>query len=87
MKSTKSKTHKEDKIERVDDMPVYRLFYELALDVEKTTCKYSPDFRWLRDQSLRSSESVCANMTEGFYNHQPLTILQTTINHWERGKR
>ena len=55
------------KIERVEDMPVYQLFYKLALDVEKVTRAYPPEFRWLRGQSLRASESVPANMTEGFY--------------------
>jgi len=54
-------------IERVEDMPVYRLFFTLAQEVELTTRGVGPDFRWLRVQVLRSSESVCANMTEGFY--------------------
>ena len=55
------------KIKRVEDMPVYQAFYGLALEIEKSTRNYAPDFRWLRNQTLRSSESVCANMTEGFY--------------------
>ena len=55
------------KINRVEEMPVYQLFYKLALEVEKMSRDYGYDFRWLRIQSLRSSESVCANMTEGFY--------------------
>ena len=55
------------KIDRVEDMPVYQLFYQLALEIEKVSRNYGPDFRWLRGQSLRASESVCGNMTEGFY--------------------
>jgi len=54
-------------IERVEDMPVYQLSYALALEVEKRSQKYPRDFLWLRIQKLRSSESVCANMGEGFY--------------------
>ena len=49
----------------VQDLQVYREFYRLALSLEKNTRGYGPDFRWLRQQSLRSSESVCANMAEG----------------------
>ena len=54
-------------IERVEDMPVYQLFFALAQEVEQATRDFGPDFRWLRVQVLRSSESVCANLTEGFY--------------------
>lgn len=53
--------------QRVEEMPVYQHFYQLAVDVERATRAFGPDFRWLRNQVLRSSESVCANMTEGFY--------------------
>lgn len=48
-------------------MPVYQAFLDLALDIEKTSRDCGPDFRWLRVQMLRSSESVCANMAKGFY--------------------
>jgi four helix bundle protein len=64
------------KIERVEQMPVYQLFYALALDMEKETRNVGGDFRWLRIQSLRSSESVCANMTEGFYAQYSTEYLQ-----------
>src|SRR3989304_5542912 len=63
-------------IERVEDMPVYRLFFALAIDVEQATRNFGPDFRWLRVQSLRSSESVCANMTEGFYSQYSTEYIQ-----------
>ena len=52
---------------RVEDMPVYQQFYKLALRVERETRDYPGEFRWLRGQSLRASESVCANMSEGFF--------------------
>lgn len=64
------------RISRVEDMPVYQLFYTLALDVEKASREYGYDFRWLRNQSLRASESVCANMTEGFYTQYSTEYLQ-----------
>lgn len=52
------------KIERVEDMPIFQCFYELALTIEKNSRAFTSDFRWLRLQMLRSSESVCANMTK-----------------------
>jgi four helix bundle protein len=65
------------KIENVEDMPVYRLFYKLALEVEKQTRHFSPDFRWLRIQALKSSESSCANTSEGFYSQYSTEYLQS----------
>lgn len=62
---------------RVEDMPVFKLFYSLALDVEKESRGYPRDFGWLRGQQLRSSESVCANMTEGFYAQYSTEYLQS----------
>ena len=55
-------------IRRVEDMPVYQVLFALAVRSEKVTRNFGPDFRWLREQMLRSSESACANMTEGFYS-------------------
>lgn len=63
-------------IQRVEDMPVYQLFYRWALDVEEATRRFGQDFRWLRLQALRSSESVCANMAEGFYSQYSTEYLQ-----------
>lgn len=57
-------------------MPVFERFYELAVEIEKATRGCGPDFRWLRVQLLRSSESVCANMTEGFYSQYSTEYLQ-----------
>ena len=64
------------KIERVEDMRVFQAFYELAIAVERVTRPFGPDFRWLRSQVLRSSESVCANMTEAFYSQYSTEYLQ-----------
>lgn len=57
-------------------MPVYKSFLSLALEVEKTSRRWTSDFRWLRVQVLRSSESVCANMTEGFFSPYSTEYLQ-----------
>ena len=65
-----------EKIHQVEQMPVFKLFYELALSVQQATRNAGPDFRWLRAQCLRSSESVCANMTEGFYSQYSTEYLQ-----------
>jgi four helix bundle protein len=65
-----------EKIQNVEQMPVYQAFLALALEAEKVTRNCGPDFRWLRVQMLRSSESVCANMTEGFYSQYSTEYLQ-----------
>ncbi|MBI5853932.1 MAG: four helix bundle protein, partial [Nitrospirae bacterium] len=64
------------RIEQVGDLLVYRTFLDLALEVEKVTRGFGPDFRWLRVQSLRSSESACANLPEGFYSQYSTEYLQ-----------
>jgi four helix bundle protein len=64
------------RIERVEQMPVYELLYAAALRVERVARDWGPDFRWLRIQVLRSSESVCANLTEGFYAQYSTEYLQ-----------
>jgi four helix bundle protein len=63
-------------MENVEEMPVHQAFYSLALEIERQTRGFGPDFRWLRNQMLRSSESVCANMTEGFYSQYSTEYLQ-----------
>jgi four helix bundle protein len=82
-------------IEKVADMPVYQLFFALAAEVEQATRGCGPDFRWLRVQVLRSSESVCANMSEGFYAQYSTEYVQSlyrcrreareTLTHLEYG--
>lgn len=68
--------NEKSKIERVEDMPIFQCFCDLALAVEKNSLAFTSDFRWLRIQVLRSSESVCANMTEGFYSQYSTEYLQ-----------
>ena len=65
------------KIEHVDDMPVYGLFHDLAVAVERQSRSFGPDFRWLRIQALRSSESCIANLREGFYAQYSTEYLQS----------
>lgn len=65
------------RIRDVEQMPVFQMFFTLALDVEQMTRKAGPDFRWLRIQVLRSSESVCANMAEGFYSQYSTEYVQS----------
>ena len=65
------------KIERVEDMPVFQACFALSLSIEKDSRAFAADFKWLRGQVLRSSESVCANMTEGFYSQYSTEYLQT----------
>jgi len=57
-------------------MPVYGLLYDFAVDVEKQTRRFAGDFRWLRVQALRSSESSFANLSEGFYSQYSTEYLQ-----------
>ncbi len=64
------------KIERVEEMPVFQACMALALSIEKSSRAFGPDFKWLRSQILRSSESVGANMTEGFYSQYSTEYLQ-----------
>ena len=63
-------------IRNVSDMPVFQQFYRRALEVEHVTRGVGSEFRWLRSQVLRSSESVAANMTEGFYSQYSTEYLQ-----------
>jgi len=63
-------------LRQVTEMPVDQLFRQLAIEVEDITRSLGHEFRWLRVQSLRSSESVLANMTEGFYSQYSTEYLQ-----------
>lgn len=65
------------KIKRVEEMPVYRLFFQLAIDVERVSREFGRDFMWLRIQMLKSSESPTANMTEGFYSQYTTEYRQS----------
>jgi four helix bundle protein len=63
-------------MDRVEQMPVYQLFFQLALDVEKATRSFGPEFRWLRVQCLRSSEGAGTAVVEGFYSQYSTEYLQ-----------
>lgn len=65
-----------NKIIQVEDMPVYQRFYQLAVRTADCTRDDPADFKWLRIQSLRPSQSVPANMTEGFYSQYSTEYLQ-----------
>ena len=64
-------------IRDVEDMPVFQCLYALAIRVEKSTRHFAADFRWLRGQVLRSSESVIANLAEGFYAQYSTEYVQS----------
>lgn len=49
---------------------------DLAVKLETATRGIRADFKWLRTQVLRSSESVCANLAEGFYSQYSTEYLQ-----------
>ena len=57
-------------------MPVFQACFALALSIEKDSRSFAIDFKWLRVQVQRSSESVCANMAEGFYSQYSTEYLQ-----------
>ena len=65
---------------------MYQVLYDLALAVEEHTRYVGPDFRWLRNQMLRSSESVCANLTEGFYSQYSTEYLQSLFRCRREGR-
>ena len=57
----------QDKIERVDDLEVYRRAYRLSLEVHRASLELPRIEQFaLADQLRRSSKSVCANLVEGF---------------------
>ena len=64
-------------------MPVFGLSHERALRLEESSRHSLPEFRRLRVQVLRSSESVCANIAEGFYSQYSTEYLQSLC----RGRR
>lgn len=77
---------------RVEEMPVFGRFYQLALVVELGTRAYPADYRWLRSQTLRSSESkVIASIERKVREYgqakpnavreAPVEYSPSTINH------
>ena len=57
----------QDKIERVDDLDVYRRAYRVSLEVHRASLELPRIEQFaLADQLRRSSKSICANLVEGF---------------------
>jgi four helix bundle protein len=56
-----------EKIERVEDLEVFRRAYRLSLEVHRSSLELPRIEQFaLADQLRRSSKSVCANLAEGF---------------------
>ena len=57
----------QDRIERVEDLEVYRRAYRLSLEVHRASLELPRIEQFaLADQLRRSSKSICANLVEGF---------------------
>ena len=56
-----------EKIRRYEDLDVYRMAYQAALDMHRLTLKFpSVEQFELARQIRKSSKSICANLAEGF---------------------
>lgn len=71
---------------RVEDMPVFRLAYELLRRLEKASRSFPREFHWLRSQLLRAAESVPANLTEGCYAQYSTEYLQSLFRCRREGR-
>lgn len=59
------------KITRYEDLKVYQLSYETAMEIFNFTKNFPQEERYsLTDQIRRSSRSVCANIVEAFYRRK-----------------
>ena len=57
----------QDRIERVEDLEVYRRAYRVSLEVHRASLELPRIEQFaLADQLRRSSKSICANLVEGF---------------------
>src|SRR6266536_4943850 len=55
------------KIERVEDLEVFRRAYRLSLELHKSSLALPQIEQFaLADQMRRASKSICANLAEGF---------------------
>ena len=60
-------TQKRKPIQRHQDLEVYRLAFETAMEIFKLTKKFPVEERYsLTDQIRRSSRSICANLAEAW---------------------
>ena len=56
-----------ERIERVEDLEVFRRAYRLSLEIHKSSLELPRIEQFaLADQLRRSSKSICANLAEGF---------------------
>ena len=56
-----------DRIERVEDLEVFRRAYRISLEVHRASLELPQIEQFaLADQLRRSSKSICANLAEGF---------------------
>ena len=56
-----------DKIERVEDLEVFRRAYRISLEIHRASLGLPRIEQFaLADQLRRSSKSICANLAEGF---------------------
>ena len=56
-----------EKIERVEDLEVFRRAYRLSLELHKASLEFPRIEQFaLADQLRRASKSICANLAEGF---------------------
>jgi len=52
---------------RVQDLEVYRLAFDTAMEIYEISKSFPPEERYsLTDQIRRSSRSICANLAEGW---------------------
>ena len=55
------------RIERVEDLEVFRRAYRISLEVHKASLEFPRIEQYaLADQLRRASKSICANVAEGF---------------------
>ena len=65
----------------VDDIPVWQLSHQLTLNVYKLTEKFPKTETYgLISQIRRSSSSIPANITEGFYRNSTKELIQFLYN-------
>ena len=61
-----------ERIERVEDLEVFRRAYRLSLEIHKSSLALPRIEQFaLADQLRRSSKSICANLAEGFAKAEP----------------
>lgn len=68
-------------IYKCEDLQVYKLSYEMAVEVFKVTSKFPKEEKYsLVDQMRRSSRSVAANIREGFAKRKYSDVFIRHLN-------